>query len=69
MDHYATSSPLPISLHHTCKLARDILDGTITELTKGRYTAANDYNDATNHRSMLHSFDAAISDAASRTAK
>ncbi len=69
MDPYAASSALPVSLHQTCKLARDILDSTISELTEGRYTAANDYNNATNHRSMLNSFDVAISHAASRSAK
>ena len=69
MDRYAASPALTVPLHQTCRLAHDILDNAINELTEGRYTAANDYNDATNHRAMLHHFDVAISDAASRSAK
>ena len=69
MDHYAASSAPPVPLHQTCKLAHDILDNTISEITEGRYAAANDYNDATDHQSILHSFDVAISDATNLSAK
>ena len=63
MDRHAHGTALPADLQQACKRARDILDGTVAELTEGRYTATHNYNDATSHSCMLHTFDIAISDA------
>ncbi len=60
---YRTSETLhvPAETQHAGERAARLLDTAVSALTLGRYTQMPIYNDATDHGTILHTFDIAIS--------